>query len=337
MALVNAGCDRTYRATESIIGQTMGTTYSIKYIPGVDSPELKEIGKVVNEELLKVNQQMSTYIDDSEISQFNASSSTDWFEVSADTAKVVHLALSIHHLSNGAFDITVAPLVNLWGFGPTPEPDEMPSDAVIDELLQFVGSEKLQVRLEPPALKKQIAGMKIDLSAIAKGHGVDRVAHKLDLAGVNNYFVEIGGEIRTKGTRLDGLPWQVGIERPDPEKRALHQVVGLSNGSMATSGDYRNFLELSGKRVTHFIDPKSGRPVASELVSASVIADDCATADAIATALMASGTLNNAIELTERYKWATLLIAKHEDKLETVSSVAFENRLAKTPRSATGK
>lgn len=318
------GCQRSSApVVQALTGETMGTTYTIKLVPDEQMPSLSDISERVTRELERVNAQMSTYVSSSELSRFNDQRTSEWFEVSPETAEVTQLALDVHQLTGGAFDVTVGPLVDLWGFGPPRRPDELPSEEAIAAALKSVGSDQLEVRSDPPALRKKSPDLRVDLSAIAKGHGVDRVAKVLDALGFENYFVEIGGEVRTRGMRIDGQPWRVGIEQPIEGERAVHSVVGISNRSLATSGDYRNFYEEAGKRVSHFIDPRTGRPVAGETVSASVVADNCALADALATGLMASG-FEDGLKLAESNGWAALLIARRGGRLVTASTKSFE-------------
>lgn len=305
-----------------ISGQTMGTGYSLTLVPFDGMPALDEVANRVDQELLRVNEQMSTYIESSELSQFNSSPSTEWFAVSKETAEVAQLSLQVHQLTGGAFDVTVGPLVDLWGFGPTGRPEKNPSDEEVAQALRVVGSDKLEVRLDPPALRKAVAGLHIDLSAIAKGHGVDRLAVVLESMGFENYFVEIGGEVRTQGHRLDGRTWRVGIEKPVENERAVQSIVELSDLSLATSGDYRNFYEEGGQKYTHFIDPKTGRPVQGDMASASVIADNCALADALATGLMSAG-FETSQELAKANGWTTMIIARRNGEFVTEMSPQF--------------
>ncbi len=330
LTLLNVcGCNRPVDSTVTLRGKTMGTTYSIKYLPGTGTPDSKAVHSLVDAELTKVNQQMSTYIPSSELSRFNNARSTEWFEVSAETANVVALALEVSELTGGAFDVTVGPLVNLWGFGATERRESEPSDEQIQTLLSQVGFRKLHVRTSPPALRKDVPELAIDLSAIAKGHGVDRVAKELAEVGISNYFVEIGGEVATRGFRADGKRWQVGIERPTELEQSLHSVVGLSGESMATSGDYRNYFVVSGKRFSHTIDAVTGRPVHHQLASASVIADNCALADALATGMMALGP-ERALELAERQHWTVMLIIRTDAGFQSISTTAYANFIATT-------
>ncbi len=264
-------------------GQTMGTTYSVKvFDPPQDFPQ--DWQHQIDRELRLVNDQMSTYLQSSEISRFNDSRSSDWFDVSRETALVVAKALEIHRLSEGAFDVTVAPLVDAWSFGPGKRTAQPPQPEVIEQLLAQIGSEKLVARLDPPAIRKSDPQLAVDLSAIAKGHGVDRVVELLASLGASNTFVEIGGEVRATGDKA-GKPWTVGLQQPDAIRSTVAVAQPLRDQAVATSGDYYNFYEFEGRRYSHTIDPRTGRPVEHALASVSVLAADCMTADAWATAL----------------------------------------------------
>ncbi len=300
----------------------MGTTYSVAVVDLSEGVTQGWIAARVEAELLAVNRQMSTWDADSELSRFNASASTDWFPVSSETAAVTALALEIAADSGGAFDPTVGPLVNLWGFGGGPRPERAPTEEELAVVRADVGFDKLHVRNHPPALRKDVPGLRVDLSAIAKGHGVDRVAECLAAAGVTTYLVEVGGELRAAGAKADGAPWTAGVETPidDPtgSRREVRRGVPLATepaaASLATSGNYRNFYDLDGQRVAHTLDPRTGRPATGDggqpvLGSVSVLAADCATADALATAVMASGA-DDGRALLERRGAAALLILR---------------------------
>ena len=232
---------------------------------------------------------MSTYREDSELSRFNASRSTDWFAVSDETAIVVELALEWGRRSSGAFDVTVGPLVDLWSFGPSPRAPLVPSAEDLAAARARVSLASLSVRREPPALRKELPDLSVDLSAIAKGYAVDAIAEYLSGEGVPQYLVEIGGEIRTRGARPGGGSWSVAIEKPQEETRAPWRILALGDRAIATSGDYRNYFEQDGRRYSHTIDPRTGEPVNHELAAVSVIRERCAEADALATALMVLG------------------------------------------------
>lgn len=282
-------------------GTTMGVI-SFRVLVVTDDhgdEKLERLKNDVNDSLQRVNELMSTYIEDSDISKFNRSESTDWQSVDLETATVVQRSLEICEQTKGAFDPTVGPAVNAWNFGPgKKEQPEPPSAQQVDELLKLVGYENLEARLEPPAIRKSIANVKLDLSAIAKGYAVDRVGKTLRALGYENFMVVVGGEVFTSGQRDSGGPWNVAIENPDAaepsgrtgrDSKGSQRVVKLSDQAIASSGDYRNFFEFEGQRYSHTIDPTTCKPVDHGMATASVIADDCMTADALATAVMVMG------------------------------------------------
>jgi FAD:protein FMN transferase len=286
------GCRSEAPSTETVhsfAGSTMGTVYNVRVVGCATGSSVAALQQQVDLRLAAINQQMSTYLPDSEISCFNRHAGDDWFSVSAETALVVAAGQQVSRDTQGAFDVTVGPLVNLWGFGPAGRAGEPPSDQAIAECQARVGYALLEVRQQPPALRKRRADLYVDLSAIAKGFAVDEVAKLLERHAVRSYLVEIGGEVRTKGRKPDGGLWRIGIERPVAGTRQLDCAVELDDRSLATSGDYRNFVERQGRRYSHEIDPRTGRPVDHALISVSVLADDCLTADAWATALLVLG------------------------------------------------
>lgn len=271
-------------------GQTMGTTYSIAVISD-NIVNSKSLQNGVDSVLTEVNRQMSTYIPDSEISQFNRWESIKPFAVSEDFAFVVQRALEINKLTNGAFDITVMPVVNLWGFfGSRNDNWTPPTDQIINKVIKNTGSDKLKVTGN--SLQKLNPKLQIDVNAIAKGFGVDKVFNYLTDQGYWRCLVEIGGEVRCSGKNLNGNLWQIGIDKPtygSMPGRELQEVIALEDQAMATSGDYRNFVEWNGEIFSHAIDPRTGCPVKVKVGSATVIAPTCLEADALATALMVMG------------------------------------------------
>ncbi|NLF70130.1 MAG: FAD:protein FMN transferase [Candidatus Anammoximicrobium sp.] len=267
----------------------MGTQYTVRIAEPPDGVGLPLLKHRITSRLDAINRQMSTYLPESEISRFNRVESPDWFPVSADVVRVVAAALEVSRSTAGAFDVTVGPLVNLWGFGPAGRSATVPAAEAVAACRSRVGYGLLQVRADPPALRKRRADVHVDLSAIAKGFAVDEVARILERHRVRGYLIEIGGEVRTCGRKSDGGLWRVGIERPVVDGRAIACVIELEGQSLATSGDYRNYFEQQGRRYSHAIDPRTGRPVEHGLVSVSVLASDCMTADAWATALMVLG------------------------------------------------
>lgn len=327
LALAGCGTDAVVpRALVEFSGPTMGTSWQVK-LPHVPHGTSKDELQAGIEQLLeRVNDQMSTYRADSELSRFNQHDGTGWFEVSSDTARVVLAAQRISDASGGAFDVTVGPLVNLWDFGPEPRDARVPRDDELAAARERVGYRMLEVRDEPPALRKSRPDLYVDLSAIAKGFGVDRVGEHLESVGCDSYYVEIGGEVRTRGTKPAGTPWRIGIEAPATTRfssQAAHRVLELRDRSVATSGDYRNYWEQDGRRFSHTIDPRTGRPVEHPLASVTVVADDCMTADGWATALMVLGP-DDAYNLAVEEDLAALLIVREEQGFAEHATPAFE-------------
>ena len=273
-------------------GEVMGTTWSAKVAGhyGDAASVVAGLGEAVHD----VDARMSTYKEDSEISRFGRAPADTPFEVSADTLKVVADALRIAGITRGAFDPTIMPLVDLWGFGPAPTPAAAPNAEAIATALANCGYGKITMRSGGgrSVLQKSDAALRLDLSAIAKGHGVDALAAVLEEAGAAHFLVEIGGELRAKGVTNDGSPWMVGIEAPRFDQgpgRPLQAAVALQDLAIATSGDYRNYRVLDGKRYSHTLDPRTGYPVEHDLASVTILAPTCRQADAWATACMVLG------------------------------------------------
>ena len=269
-------------------GITMGTTYSVVIntdpLPVPEQRLQAEINAILND----INMKMSTYLPESELMRLNGADSADWVPVSQSLLQVLEAARGTSQLTRGAFDVTIGLVVNLWGFG-TEKGSTVPTEEQINKVLQQVGYEKLQLDLAASAVKKSDAGMFIDLSAIAKGYGVDKIADYLDQLELGNYLVEIGGEIRARGINSKNIPWQIGIEKPVIEQRDVQKIIKLDNIAMATSGDYRNFFEQDGNRYSHTIHPRTGRPVTHQLASVTVLHPSTMQADALATGLLVLG------------------------------------------------
>jgi len=273
-----------------IAGRTMGTTYHVKVVTDNDTG-IAGLKVRIDARLTAINNSMSTYQKDSEISRFNSMKQAGRaFEVSADFLRVMSTAQTIFELSEGAWDATVNPLVDLWGFGRAGRQRTAPNEREIAALLPKIGFENIRIRPDS-ALVKTNNFVTLDLSSIAKGYGVDQIAALVRQAGYKNYLVEIGGEIFASGKRQDGQAWRIGINRP--RKNAafndVYKVVELSNQGFATSGDYRNFFEVDGIRYSHVIDPRTGYPVSNGVVSVSILAVNCTLADGLATAVMVMG------------------------------------------------
>ena len=281
-------CNGICAAEELLLsGNTMGTTYHIKVV-AESNEEAHALQPRIDQRLSQLNQSMSTYRFDSEISRFNRLQSSDAkFEVSPDFLAVMLAADAVYRLTDGCWDGTVNPLIDLWGFGPSGRIDKVPSAQAIAEALRNVGFDQIEVSAKG-FLKKHRPEVTIDLASIAKGYGVDQIARLIEASGYRNYLVEIGGEVYASGRRLGGKKWRVGINQPrkNAPVDAVYQSLELEDQAMATSGDYRNFEVIEGRTYSHIIDPHSGYPIDHGVVSTSVVAPNCTLADGLATALM---------------------------------------------------
>jgi len=311
----------------SFVGKTMGTTYHIKYIDNGELNLDKEKAHAKIEMMLKdVNAKMSTYDKNSEISRFNQSTDINQpVEISRDFATVVREAIRLNQVTEGALDVTVGPVVNLWGFGPEKRPDKQPTAEQLAERFAWIGIDKLKLTQSAGkfSLEKTVPQLYIDLSSIAKGFGVDQVASVIEQIGAKNYMVEIGGEIRAKGKNIEGKDWQIAIEKPNFDgSRAVEQVIGLKDLAMATSGNYRIYFEENGKRFSHEIDPKTGHPIQHHLASITVLHPSAMTADGLSTGLFVLGE-EKALEVAEKEQLPVYLIIKTENGFETKLSSTF--------------
>ncbi|MCX6900847.1 MAG: FAD:protein FMN transferase [Verrucomicrobia bacterium] len=304
-------------------GRTMGTAYSVKFLqppaPVVVEQARREVGALLD----RLDRAMSTYREDSEVCRFGAYRGSDWFAVSADTARVVVESLRVSELTSGAFDVTVDPLVRLWGFGPRRETGEAPPEQAIAEARRKVGWRKLQARLDPPALRKTSPEISVDLSAIAKGYTADAVAERLGQFGVTNYLVAIGGELKARGHGQQGRPWRVGVDKPLDDGRAIQRVIELKDKAVSTSGDYRNFFTDAGHRYSHVVDPRTGRPVTHNLASVTIVCETSARADALATGLMVLGP-DTGYALAAKHGWPCLFILRAKSGFIEKPTPAFE-------------
>jgi len=318
------GCSETGAPTlEAIAGTTMGTTYHIKYV--VQESDLiakatleNDIARILDD----IDLQMSTYREDSEISRFNQSRSDEWVPVSADIATVVSEAQRVSELSGGAFDITVGPLVKLWGFGPDLRAPGVPTDSAINAAREKVGFRKLEVRQDPPAIRKTNPLVEIDLGAIAPGYAVDRLAGYLKSVGLRDYLVELGGEVRATGRRPDGHPWRVAIEEPTNEYGEIQTLVELNGEGLSTSGSYRNFFEIGGRRYSHEIDPHTGWPASHKTVAVAVVAPTTMTADALSTAMVVLGE-EEGLDVAKRNNLAVYFIISAVNGLRVEQTYRF--------------
>jgi thiamine biosynthesis lipoprotein len=323
VSLMLTSCNGQDTNTHRFAGSTMGTTYHVTLVNPPVSLDVEEVQQGVQRVLDGVNGLMSTYLPESELMRFNKSEPGNWFEVSSQTAEVVALAQSISEKSDGYFDTTVGPLVNLWGFGPGADylDNKVPDEEEIVQLLEKIGYQAVSVRLDPPALRKS-KPVSLDLSAIAKGYAVDKVAEYLGLKGLENYLAEVGGELRTLGVNSRGLPWRVGIESPGMDGSGPQLAIRVSGKAVATSGDYRNYYEVEGHRYSHTLDPRTGRPITHNLASVTVIADTASEADGWATALSVMGA-QKGLELAQEQGLAVYFIIRKQGGFTTRFTEAF--------------
>ena len=311
----------------TITGLTMGTTYSVKFKVSGNELDKNKIHTDLEQILSDINQSMSTYINDSELSRFNRSRDNHPQVLSDDLYRVIAHANHVSIISNGAFDVTVGALVNLWGFGPDPLDHEIPANNAIDAIKRHIGFDKLVFDDHNKSIAKTDPAIYVDLSGIAKGFAVDKLADYLDSLMVTNYLVEIGGELTGKGFNPENKPWQIGIEQAKPLERAVQRIIRLNNIAMATSGDYRNYFEQDGVRYSHTINPVSGKPIKHNLASVTVIDKSTMHADAMATAFMVLGP-DKTIDLANKLNMPVYMIIKTENGFDERYNDSFKPYLS---------
>jgi FAD:protein FMN transferase len=325
MLLAGCGPAPAPRAIE-LSGPSMGTTWTLKIAPGpggLTSAARADLDDAVRDTLTRIEALMSTWDPESELSRFNTSSSTAPFSVAPETFDVFRWAVTLGLETGGVLDITISPIVEAWGFGAAPARDvPAPGAEQIAALLEATGTRHLELDPEGQWVRKRRADVRCDLSALAPGYAADHVASLLARRGIADFLLDVGGELVARGHNVDGHPWQVAIERPGSGARRIARVVPLRNVAIATSGDYRNYREVNGTRVSHIIDPRDGRPIAHRLASATVVDTLAVRADALATALMVLGP-EEGMALARRLDLAAMLLMRTD-------SGAFDERM--TPR-----
>lgn len=313
------------RETQVLRGETMGTSYQVTLVaeaePGWDWPLSKEdVQSQLDGRLRQINQWMSTYIDDSALMRFNRAPQGQWVTLPEPLIEVLRISQSVGERSEGAFDITVAPLVNLWGFGPQAQPEQVPDADTLTAILETLGFEHLELEANRA---RRVNDISLDLSGVAKGYGVDYLSRWLEQQGYRNYLVEIGGEVRLSGSSPRGDAWRIGVEQPSLLQRDGRKTLQLNDIAMATSGDYRNYYERDGKRYSHTIDPRTGRPIEHNLASVTVLADTAAEADAWATAINVLGP-ERGMRIAEREKLPVYMIVREGESYKDRYSEAFK-------------
>ena len=323
LSFLLVACSSPQPNEQVIYGKTMGTTYTVKY---VDSQEtnivLPALKAEIDDALIQVNALMSTYDPKSELSMLNKAPANTPFPISEQTAYVLNEAIRLNELSSGTLDVTVGPLVNLWGFGPDKRPETIPSQEQVRAVREFVGIDKFT--LQNGVVTKQHESVYIDLSTIAKGYGVDVVADILESNDIGDYLVEIGGEMRVAGQKSNGSAWRVAVEKPvTTQRREAQKIFSIGNNAIATSGDYRIYFEYDGKRYSHLIDPNTAYPITHNLVSVTVVHPSSMTADGLATALNVMGP-EKAKALAERNNLSVFMVLKEGEAFVEYSSPSFE-------------
>lgn len=313
-------------------GSSMGTTFEVKVVASPFPEQQQEaVREAIQAQLQDVDGKMSTYREASEISHVNRSRETSPQPLSRETFTVLAEAQRISRMTGGAFDITVGPLVNAWGFGPAPHPASPPTAAEIEQLKLRSGWAKIELFPRDSTILKQEPALYLDLSAIAKGHAVDRISEVLAEMNLTRHMVELGGEVRTSGRNAGGNPWRIAIEKPISGGRAFQRILPLENLAVATSGDYRNFREAEDGHLSHTIDPRTGRPVRHELAAVSVVATSCMRADGYATALMVLGEDEGYRLAAEQDLAALFLVRTREGSFRERETPAFQRHFGAKP------
>lgn len=314
------GCAEPPPKRVKLSGATMGTTYSVVFLPGSQVSVSDQVLQLqIDNRLVHINQVASTYIDDSELSLLNQHSDSSAFPLSEDLRYLLQESVAINRVTLGALDVTVGPLVNLWGFGPDKKPSKIPTEQQVEQARVISGIDKLQ--LTPQGATKAHPELYVDLSTIAKGYAVDELANILESHHIQNYIVEIGGELRVKGLKEVGNAWRIAIEKPVSEEKSVQRILEPGTNGVATSGDYRNFYEQDGIRYSHIINPQTGLPISHRLVSVTVFHPSCAQADGLATGFMVLGQ-DKGLQVANERGIAALFIEKNQDGVfvETYSS-----------------
>ena len=324
LTLAFAGCDRSVRLPAlELTGSAMGTTFSVTLVAPGDEISKEGLRSRLVETLDGIENVTSTWRSNSDLSRFNADPRSGWIETSFELCDAIERALEVSRTTRGAFDITVGPLVNLWGFGPDGPISEPPAEDALRAVLLRVGYENLRTQCETPAVEKRKDSVYVDLSGWAKGHAVDELAALLDQQGLQNYLVEVGGEVRVRGHNAQRLKWAVGVEAPLTTKRMPHAVLRVTDTSVATSGDYRNFFEHDDRRYSHTIDARTGRPVTHALAAVTVVNASAAYADAMATALLVLGPADGPARAEELGIAACFLI-RDESGIEEITTPEYD-------------
>jgi thiamine biosynthesis lipoprotein len=307
-------------------GPAMGSLYHVTVDEDLSDDQQASVRSVIEERLEHVERLLSTYDSASEVSRFNRHASKEPFGVSTEVMDLLVLSRDVSERSGGALDVTVAPLVDAWGFGPVDRDGQVPDDALLAELFPLVGYDKLVIDEDAGTIAKTDPAVRIDLSAVGQGYAVDVVAEALADLGLATFLVELSGELRAVGTRRDGTPWRIGIEVP-AARSELWGTIDLGDEGISTSGDYLNYQEIDGVRYSHLVDPRTGRPIRMLGAAVTVVHESAAVADAWDTALAVLGS-EAGYGLAEREGLAALFLVRAGDGFRARITPALAGRIA---------
>lgn len=316
-----AGCSDTL---EQFAGPTMGSTYSVKYVRSSQAPTVEEVRSAVDDILSTLDRQVSTYRSDSDLQRFNALPAGQCLAMPPSVVQLTAFGQSLAQRSAGAFDLTLEPLLNLWGFGPQSRGQQVPDAAAIAGVLQQIGLQ--HVRIEGEQLCKDIE-LQLEFNSIAAGYAVDQVSAYLRSQGIHNYLVEITGELQARGHKPDGSSWRIGVEAPREDRQVAQQVLNIDGWSVSTSGDYRNYYEENGVRLSHTLDPRTGHPVSHALAAVTVLHESALQADGLSTLLMVLGP-EQGLAYAEKEQLAALFVSRVKGEFVSQASSVFTQRFA---------
>jgi len=305
---------------ESFAGPTMGSTYSIKYVRTQGLPAPKAVQAEVEKILAEVDKQMSTYRSDSDIERFNQMPAPGCQTLPAPVLELVRVGEQLSRESDGSYDLTVEPLMNLWGFGPQARDEKVPSPEALAEVRQRVGYQHL--RIDGDQLCKD-AAVEVDFNSIAAGYAVDTLATRLEALGIHDYLVEATGELKAAGHKLDGAPWKIALEEPRDDQQVVERILSVDGYGVSTSGDYRNYFLQDGRRYSHTFDARSGEPVSHALASVTVINPSALMADGLSTLLLILGP-ERGWDYAEKHAISAFFVVRTDNGFVTRTSSAFD-------------
>jgi len=305
---------------ESFGGPTMGSTYSVKYVAGDQAANKAQLQRDTESILAEIDKQLSTYRSDSDIEVFNALPAGECMTMPSGVRELVVAGQRLSEESDGALDLTIEPLLNLWGFGPQGRGERVPSAEEIARVRQDVGQQHLRVEGEQLC---KVRAVQVDFNSIAAGYAVDQVAETLEASGVSSYLVEITGELKARGHKPDGAPWRIAIEAPHDAERVAQRIIELDGYAVSTSGDYRNYFERDGKRYSHTLDPQTGVPIDHHLAAVTVVDPSTLRADGLSTVLMVLGP-ERGLAYAAEHKIAALFVIREGQKFVSRSTEAFD-------------